>query len=248
MDSRELATKNRGSNDSLYDLVPVQKTLNFRDLTEMARKQVPEIGDFVDDEDLILDPEELIIETKESIDSLYDLVPYLEELLELDSKVEASRLTEDTNVRVYAGKKAYERIILEKFPAIEEAVAESLIRTSWVRHEWIRETALAHRSVQKDPEVRVDVRCPENPVPESSGRHIITTAPPTKLHSIADKENLHLETSISNPDTTGESGQPQIPPPPIPLEHGVEFRCNICFRMQYGIYNKLQWKYVPLLV
>jgi len=202
---------------------------NFQNLLAAANHFVPEIAEFIGSEELELKPDELIIEIKESNDSLYDLVPFLGELIESDFK--ATDLDESPQTS-YPGEKIYERNILDKFPALDKTFAESLAQINWIRHVRIRDMALAHQ-VEGDA-------CSESESDFSS------TVPSTVLSLIFDDndDDSNSAASVSSFATSvaEESGQARIPPPPVPLEHGVEFQCNICFKMQYKIYNKFQWK------
>ncbi|KAF8242806.1 hypothetical protein K440DRAFT_670612 [Wilcoxina mikolae CBS 423.85] len=108
-----------------YTLRSVQQGDNFQSLLAAAKHFVPEIAEFIDSEEPELKPDELVLEIKESNDSLYDLVPFLEELMESNLKaadIEEPRPPQISNL----GEKFYERNILDKFPALDKTVAESL--------------------------------------------------------------------------------------------------------------------------
>jgi hypothetical protein len=199
---------------------------------------VAELDGFGDAEGTKLDPEELLFDVKDSNDSLYDLVPFLEDVLECSLTASSDSVSDEREGSELFGEKVYERNILDKFPSLDERVAERLAHLNWIRHVRIRKLAEAQKATPQ-PVAEPSHAAKAETETESSGTIISSI-----YSSIFDTYEVCSTASASSFATSmaEESGQARIPPPPVTLGHGIEFQCSICFKTLCGISNGFQWK------
>ena len=197
-------------------------------------------------DDICMDPDDVqhgpIMDIQHSNNTLYSLVPFLEGVLDSDFAAKTSNLpevpipTEHEADAPTTGAPHYENNILDKFPLVDRAMAKIIASISWARHLRIR--SMIKEQLNEFPVVE------ESRGTLSSGRSCSSV--PSSYGTSSYAESTFSSTSFAT--TVAEtSGNSHIPNPPVPLFKGVEFQCNICFKLQTNIFNKYRWKYVPIL-
>lgn len=198
----------------------------------MAQRLLPQISSCISDGPEPA-PKKLIARMKQSNDSLYYLVPYLDEIIDSDCDTASDIQHENPegSSEPSPEEKAYENNILHKFPHLNGRVARNLARVNWIRHARIRDMSESYEAGQN---TGIDASHFEKKAARADCDSVLSTD--------SDSNSDDFSTIAT---TTAESiGQTAVPLPPVQLQRDVEFLCNICFTVQRGIYNKHQWKFV----
>jgi len=211
-------------------------------LLRTSQTYVPEVEGLIGFEASYLDLEDLIEEIGGANDSLCELVPFLEDILEVGFSSTSFSGEEQQEFEPDHAAKTYERNILDNFPVVEKSLAKCLAILNWKRHQNIRELALSQHSPAEELELDSVALLSSEAAKTDAG--FSGTAASTRYDSIFDNDDsksIFSATSYGTP-VAEESAPVTIPPPPVELRHDVEFECNICFKTQRGIYNMPLWR------
>jgi hypothetical protein len=191
---------------------------------------------------------DIIEDIRDSVDCLYDLVPSIEELF-------LSKETTKAAIQALGGQELEETQLVpdlptppqyytfnirDKFPTIDQTLAEVLGEINWARHQRIRQWITAQEESENPKPA------PVAPQEEDSGLgdSVFTFQTPMPLIQGNPFSNTRSEISATSFGTTSASvsGHARVPRPPVPLSPGVKFECNICFRQLDGVDTKMLWK------
>lgn len=215
---------------------------------------MPEIGSIIEqdpnDDPSDFDLPDAIEDITESLDSLFDLVPFIDELY---LAIEEAGTGEEGQARVSTiepadipnpGAQFYKIDIRDKFPKVGEQLAETLAEVNWARHRRIREWADNH-------EIQGAQGRPKTTFTDSGlGTSNFTFQCPLPSSQKNPFSDCRSEASVTSFGTTNStmSGGIRVPKPPVPLSTGVVFRCCICFSMLKGVDTNILWKYGPFTI
>jgi len=228
----------------------------FRNLESTLEKAEYVFPETTAEEDEDLD----LLETLEDIavlnDGLYDLTPFLETIpigYEENDELENVRLVtagteEITETKFLQGN------ILDKFPeaSFNLALVDRLAELNLRRRKKLWELKEKHETMPEPLSAGSGKRGggrPQTPSSYAPSTRYTDYTRGSSAPSIVDSlfDNYEYARSDASASSFADVdldvvGMTRIPPPPVRLDHGVSFECNLCFQTLHGVEIKYQWK------
>ena len=183
------------------------------------------------------------------------IAPYIHDLMELGPtiqnnleqpaiKAKSNRYVNDT-FSVHSSAQHYVSMISEKFPLASLRLIKRLGEANWQRHVIIRNHTTNKSSGLMTAIERTDRRTIFSQYGKISLFHdsgIGTSDPKTNENAASTYSHTSFVSTVAEDGQRGAS----VPPTPKAVRHGKAFECNICYRQQWSIRNRIDWKYGPL--